>query len=172
LRACISERGPVDWRLKAQRPLHSEKNSMAKKRSCTHAKVKSWSEFEKGTSVWQIEERDGRYQVAPAEKSRYGRGWEEPLPKNIRLLPVDTRLEEAAEQNRLPPLCSLHWLVEVETLMKSFRTPATAPGVAVDGRECARAQKRPQTCPRPWLTLLRGFRKVVHAPRSARQNRP
>jgi len=63
-----------------------------------YAKVKSWSEFEKGTSLWRIEERDGRYRVAPKQKARDGRGWEDPHPENIRLLPVGISLEEAAEQ--------------------------------------------------------------------------
>jgi hypothetical protein len=63
-----------------------------------YAKVKSWAAFEKGTSLWRIKEREGRYQVAPAEKARDGRGWEDPRPENVRLLPVGISLEEAAEQ--------------------------------------------------------------------------
>ena len=63
-----------------------------------YAKVKSPSQFEKGTANWRIEERDGRYQVALAPKHRDGRGWEDPRPENVRLLPVGISLEEAAEQ--------------------------------------------------------------------------
>jgi hypothetical protein len=64
-----------------------------------YAKLKSWSAFEKGTSNWRIEEKDGRYQVAPMPKHRDGRGWEtDPRPENVQLLPVGISLEEAAEQ--------------------------------------------------------------------------
>jgi hypothetical protein len=51
-----------------------------------YAKVKSPSQFEKGTSNWRIEERDGRYQVAPVPKHRDDRGWEDPRPENVQLL--------------------------------------------------------------------------------------
>src|SRR5262249_51287966 len=64
-----------------------------------YAKVKSPSQFEKGTSNWTIEEKDGRYQVARMPKHRDGRGWEaDPRLANVQLLPVGISLEEAAEQ--------------------------------------------------------------------------
>jgi hypothetical protein len=41
-----------------------------------HAKVGSWSQFEKGAEYWGILEKDGNYQIKPGRK-RPDRGWED-----------------------------------------------------------------------------------------------
>ena len=61
-----------------------------------HAKVSSWSRFEKGCFNWSIVENDGQFEIRPWKK-RIDRGWDEDLAK-IERLPVGTTREQAAKK--------------------------------------------------------------------------
>ena len=61
-----------------------------------YAKVKSWSAFEKGTSLWKLVEKSGSYQIKPGRK-RPDKGWEDD-PTTIETLPSVTTLDEVAKR--------------------------------------------------------------------------
>jgi hypothetical protein len=61
-----------------------------------YAKVKSWSAFEKGTSLWKLVEKSGSYQIKPGRK-RPDKGWEDD-PTTIETLPSGTTLDEVAKR--------------------------------------------------------------------------
>jgi hypothetical protein len=63
-----------------------------------HAKVKSWSAFEKGAMNWKVIEKDGNYQIKPGRKHPE-RGWEDDPTQTETLLPgttVDTVAQRVA----------------------------------------------------------------------------
>jgi hypothetical protein len=61
-----------------------------------HARVKSWSAFEKGASQWTISREGDRYQIQ-AYRKRPDAGWE-PDPSRVELLPEGAGVEAVAER--------------------------------------------------------------------------
>ncbi len=61
-----------------------------------HAKVKSWSAFEKGALNWTIVEKSGDYQIKRG-RTRPDGGWEDD-PTRIESLPPGTAPEKIAER--------------------------------------------------------------------------
>jgi len=60
-----------------------------------YAKARSWSNFEKDASVWNISERDGHFEIGPGRRSADGRGWEEDASQ-CEHLPAGTNAAEVA----------------------------------------------------------------------------
>jgi hypothetical protein len=61
-----------------------------------YAKVKSWSQLERGSSFWGISEKSGRYEFGPY-KRRADRGWEED-PGRVVTLPPALTINEVIRQ--------------------------------------------------------------------------
>ncbi|HEX3799131.1 MAG TPA: hypothetical protein VH413_10560 [Verrucomicrobiae bacterium] len=61
-----------------------------------YAKVKSWSAFEKNTSVWTIDKKGGKYYITPG-RSRADKGWEDDLPQ-MESLPLNAPLDTVAQR--------------------------------------------------------------------------
>jgi hypothetical protein len=61
-----------------------------------HARVKSWSAFEKGASLLTISRKDERYKIQAGRK-RHDAGWE-PDPSQIELMPEGADVEAVAER--------------------------------------------------------------------------
>jgi hypothetical protein len=61
-----------------------------------YAKMKSWSAFEKGCSLWTIEEKDGLYKIQRGRK-RPDRGWEAD-PAQVEVLPPGIGIDEIAQR--------------------------------------------------------------------------
>lgn len=54
-----------------------------------HAKVKTWATFEKSAQCWNINEKEGVYQICPARRSITG-GWEADAARLIIVAPQPT----------------------------------------------------------------------------------
>ena|SRR5665213_3029469 len=61
-----------------------------------YAGVKNYSAFERGTSTWNIEEKDGDYKIAPYRR-RADRGWEQDRG-NIIILPPGSHADDAIDR--------------------------------------------------------------------------
>ena len=61
-----------------------------------HAKVKSWSAFEKKALNWEIVEEAGIYQIKPGRRHPEG-GWEDD-PERIETLPEGATIDELAKR--------------------------------------------------------------------------
>ena len=61
-----------------------------------YAGVKTWDAFARGTSVWQIEEKNGVFQIMPTQKSAQG-GWVVNRAA-IKTLPVGSTVDDVVER--------------------------------------------------------------------------
>jgi hypothetical protein len=61
-----------------------------------HAKVRSWSAFERNSTNWTIVEKDGHYQIKRGRKRADG-GWEDD-PEHVEVLPHGVELNEIAQR--------------------------------------------------------------------------
>jgi hypothetical protein len=61
-----------------------------------YAQVKTWATFNRGTSVWPLDETDGVYQIEPYRR-RKDRGWEQD-PSRYITLPPGTDVNAACER--------------------------------------------------------------------------
>jgi len=61
-----------------------------------YANVKSWSTFEKGTSLWSVDAKDSVYQIRPQRKHPEG-GWEDD-PAKTEILPCGITIDEIVQR--------------------------------------------------------------------------
>ena len=61
-----------------------------------YAGVKTWGVFARGTSNWQVEERDGVFQIMPTQKGAHG-GWVVNRAA-VETLPLGSTIDDVVER--------------------------------------------------------------------------